>query len=1080
MSVLGAISQKDKGTNLVLPNVQTPPESTGFFQNIGAGFTQTVAGPHSTQNARAIYESRAYDQIVQALNAEGERATDMVPSPVLKNSPFYRPVPGEQDLPDGRVLIPVQRPFANPFSEGPSTTRDVNPVTNFYLGGDAAEQRQIWGAVQRIRAKKPGFLPQFKDPTSIDTWALQQRLSDQATSQEITSRGTTLGKVGAFIGGAAGSIASGDPEAIGGFFSGGVGEAAGKSAARQILTRAGEGAAFNAGASVAGVPGQSADLERMGQPAMTAGDVVKSVGENALAGAILGTAHAAIPEIAAAGAKAAGAVVGKVAENLPAPVRDPIVAASIRAGTVKDRQLLYEFQRAHAPYSVVDTSTPEERAAAHVVTKDVETQEQSPLQPSAAPDNNQRLGNIAAALGVDLTPPEAPTPAPAQVPTVREDGGRKPVQFSDAITRAEGSTRNPRSSADGYGNFIDSTWLNVAPKVTNTDGMSREQILQLRHDKTIAARATDYYAAQNSRYLRIRGLEDSPGNLSLAHFLGPEGAAKLLKADPSTPVESLLPPEVIHANHEVLQGKSASEVVAWAHKRIGAAVDQPPARPDAVPDEGYDYASPVPYTTENLTPDQVTTNAALMQYKSGGDEHGVTDALKGVDQWNPLLSQQILVWEANDGGRIVVDGHQRVGLAKRLSDQGETGIELPSIVIRQADGITAEQARVLGALRNIANGTGTILDNAKVLRDAPDAASLLPRNAPLARDARGLASLSYDAFGAAANEIVDPAIAAQVGLNAPHTPEAHMAILGMLAKERIADPREAAQITRQAVADGFGAVESHQLSMLGEEPKQSLYVPIARIMAAAAKRLREEKRTFKVLTEKSGKIEAAGNVLDRAANQSKVIGNDEALAILERTAHRAGPVRDALIRAARHELSGARRADAVGQFLDELNSIDLRAAAAGVGSDGGLREPSGGAGLDLATEAPAGDVSGSREPSLFDQVTTARDQAEKFSDPVSSEAQQQTALLEHDLRAEAGLPREPVSAEEVKAAPDKGEAAKAPENAPEPAPEPIHLFDLPQTGFRVTEEGEKPQSLKEILDGIDADEAAAKALKDCL
>jgi hypothetical protein len=206
----------------------------------------------------------------------------------------------------------------------------------------------------------------------------------------------------------------------------------------------------------------------------------------------------------------------------------------------------------------------------------------------------------------------------------------------------------------------------------------------------------------------------------------------VLKADPSTPVESLLPPKSSRRT-EVLRGKSASEVVAWAHKRIGASVNEPPARPDAVPDEGYDYSSPAPYTIETLRPDDVTTNAALMQYKSGGDEAGVTDALKGVEQWNPLLSQQILVWEPNEGGRIVVDGHQRVGLAKRLGGD----IELPAIVVREADGITAEQARVLGALRNIANGTGTLLDNAKVLRDAPDAASMLPRNAPLATGQHG-------------------------------------------------------------------------------------------------------------------------------------------------------------------------------------------------------------------------------------------------------------------------------------------------------------------------------------------------------
>lgn len=1077
MPVLDAISQKDKGTILVLPNVQAPPETTGFFQNVGAGFKQVVAGPHSTQNAKAIYESRHYDEIVAALNAEGARATDMVPSPVLKSSPFYRPVPGEQDLPDGRVLIPVQRPFANPFSGGPSLTRNVNSIQGFYLGGDSAEINRIWQAVGQIRAKKPDFLKQYADPIAVDKAALQQRQADQEAAGQVTSRATTLGRVGSFIGGMAGSIASGDPENFVGGWSG----AAGKTFARTVVKRAAEGATANAAAGIVALPGQEADTERMGQAPMSTGEMVQSVAENAAVGAMFGTVHTVAPKIAEGAGKAVAAVGGKVAENLSASVRDPIVAASIRAGTVKDRQLLYEFQRSHNPYSIIDTSTPTEKAAGHVLVHDIETREQSPLQPQHEGDNNQRLTTIAAALGVDLTPPEQPSTAPIAAPTAKTDAGPKPVRFADAIARAEGSTRNPRSSADGYGNFIDSTWLNVAPKVTDTTGLSRDQILQLRHDKTIAQRATDYYAAQNSRYLRIRGLEDSPGNLSLAHFLGPEGAAKVLKAAPDTPMESILSPEVIHANHEVLQGKKASEVVAWAHKRIGAAVDVPPARPDAVPDEGYDYSSPVPYTMESLRPDEVTTNAALMQYKSGGDEQGVTDTLKGVDEWNPLLSQQILVWEPNEGGRVVVDGHQRVGLAKRLDDPS---IELPSVVVREVDGITAEQARVLGALRNIANGTGTLLDNAKVLRDAPEAADMLPRNAPLARDSMGLAHLSYEGFGAAVNEVVPPHIAAQVGLNAPHSPEAHMPILSLLAKEKVTDPREAAAISRQALVDGFGTAESHQLSMLGDEPQQSLYVPIARITAAAAKRLREEKRTFKVLTEKAGKIESAGNVLDKAANESKVISNEEALAILERTSHSAGPVRDALIRAARSELSGIRRADAVGQFLDELGSIDLRAAAAGIGESG----VAGGApvepGRDLAAEAPDGDLPHGSEPSLFDRAVIARDNAEKFSEPVGPEAMQQTALLEHDLRHDAGEPRKgPESAPEGKAAPEQPKGEKPSESASGAASEGVdpslHLFDLPETGFRLSEEG-NTVSIKEALDQADADDAAAKALMDCL
>jgi hypothetical protein len=506
VSVLGAISRQDRGTG-VLPNLQAPPESTGFFQNIHAGFTQAVAGPHSTQNARAIYESRNYDHIIQALNAEGEKATDYIDSPVDSTSPFYRHVDGEQVLPDGRVKIPVKRGFTNPFSEGPSLTRDVNPIANLYLGGDSTEIKNIWDAVQRVRARKPGFLKDMPDANALGAIALKQRQADEATAGDVTSRATTLGKVGSFIGGIGGSISSLDPENLVGGFSG----AAGKSFARQVVSHAISGAVANAAAGAVAIPGQAADAERLGQP-MTTGDMVRSVGENAVAGALLGTVHATVPAIPHAAATVAGKVFDRVVPHIPDAIRDPVVAASIRAGTVKDRALLYEFQRQHNPWTVSDTSTPTEKAAAHVITTDVETQEQSPLHPEAAGANNDRLGAVAKALGVDLTPPDMPTTAPTQTATVRDQaaGGRKPASFSEGINAAEGSTRNPRSTADGYGNFIDKTWLSVAPHVTDTAGMSRDQILALRHDKGIASEGNRLLRSAERLLSPHKGLRGQP------------------------------------------------------------------------------------------------------------------------------------------------------------------------------------------------------------------------------------------------------------------------------------------------------------------------------------------------------------------------------------------------------------------------------------------------------------------------------------------------------------------------------------------------------------------------------------------
>jgi hypothetical protein len=416
----------------------------------------------------------------------------------------------------------------------------------------------------------------------------------------------------------------------------------------------------------------------------------------------------------------------------------------------------------------------------------------------------------------------------------------------------------------------------------------------------------------------------------------------------------------------------------------------------------------------------------------------------------------VLVWEGADGRRVVVDGHQRVGLARRLVGEGQD-VDLPAIVVREADGIAAAQARTLGALRNINLGTGSLIDNARVLRDVPDAAEHL-KGAESRREIQGLANLNYEAFGAAINGVIDPRIAAEIGKHAP--PEAHMAMVDLLARERISSPAEAGSVVRQAVADGFGSPDAEQLGMFGDQPKQSLYVPIARILAAAQKRLRDEKRTFNVLATKAGKIEAAGNVLDRTANEEKVIGSDEALAILNATAHRAGPVRDALIAAARAELSGARRGDAVGGFLDDLAGIDLRAAAEGTSEHGPLGEPLGETGGRDAAAASDVLLSERDEPSLFDHAVAARDLAEPFSDPVGEGAKTQTEILDHDLQMDAVT--DVGTGEGASIFPDE------------------HLFDLPETGYRLTEEGDSPKPLAEIMREAEDDTLAAKALRDCL
>ena len=155
------------------------------------------------------------------------------------------------------------------------------------------------------------------------------------------------------------------------------------------------------------------------------------------------------------------------------------------------------------------------------------------------------------------------------------------------------------------------------------------------------------------------------------------------------------------------------------------------------------------YTTISLGLDDISRDAGTFQFKAGGNANGVTSALRDAGAFDPDLCNDCIFWRDLQGTHWLVDGHQRYGLAERCRQENrQTGIVLPGRVYAESDGYTQQDVKIIAARKNIAEGTGSGVDIAELIRNGEFDPSTFRGPRKKVNIARRLAGLCDEVFNA--------------------------------------------------------------------------------------------------------------------------------------------------------------------------------------------------------------------------------------------------------------------------------------------------------------------------------------------
>lgn len=323
--------------------------------------------------------------------------------------------------------------------------------------------------------------------------------------------------------------------------------------------------------------------------------------------------------------------------------------------------------------------------------------------------------------------------------------------------------------------------------------------------------------------------------------------------------------------------------------------------------------------TRPILASRLETDPARFQFRTGTDAKGDCGRLAGVEKWEPEYAGICIAWRDWTGQEWIVDGHHRLALAKRIMAQTGKRIFLRCRVYEEARGITAQDVMRRAALKNVAEGSATAVDVARLIRTgipSDDLKGKLPAQSVAMQDGRALASLGSAAWGLFLQSDVDPAHAAEVARVFAGDPARQHAAVAVLMRH----PQATKSAAKAMVAQLKGATYRRDESSLFDFGAFVNDTLTARtdVLVEAERLLRSQRAAFGNAIRNADRLRAVGNDLTDDANREE---HHKAVALaqdLYRLTAFPGRASDLLQEAAEYVVAGEPAEDAARWFVEQM------------------------------------------------------------------------------------------------------------------------------------------------------------------